>query len=147
MKNIYGLKSQHPNVELYDLCNILPVKGIYCYQTCRFVKSVLSGMEYNTIAFNALDHDYQTRNATNLYYAVSKNNFGSKRISSVGPFLFNKLTLEIKTCPLHSFNKKLKKWILLSDQLSKLTKFDLLSWTHSLSLFYLLQAHSFNSLF
>lgn len=37
------------------------------YQSrCRFVKSVFSDIEYHTIALNTLDYDCQTRNATNL---------------------------------------------------------------------------------
>ena len=125
LKFIYKLNYQHPSVELYRLCQILPIKGIYCQQVCSFVKSVISDAEYHTVAFDSPDHDYDTRNADRLYCSAISNNFGKSRISYVGPCLFNALPGDLRGKQANIFASELKKFLLLPTQLSKLTKFDL----------------------
>lgn len=125
LKFIFRLTHQCPSVDLYALCNILPLKGIYCQQTCNFVKSVISENEYHTIVFDVANHGHDTRNSNNLYYSTARNNFGKFKISSRGPCLFNALPQEIKESPINRFHSTLKEWLLLPPQLSKLTKLHL----------------------
>lgn len=69
----------------------LPIKGIYYRQVCYFMKSLISDTEYHTMAFNIIDHNYETRNFDNLHYDTVRNKFGKDKISYVGPCLFNNL--------------------------------------------------------
>lgn len=117
-KFIFNLSFQHPSVELYELCNILPIKGLYCQQVCNFVKSVICDNEYHTLLF---DHD--TRHSSNLYYYAARNNFGRDKITTIGPRLYNSLPPELKDCNINGFGTKVKEWLLKTDQLPILTKF------------------------
>lgn len=125
LKFIFKLSYQHPSVDLYVSSKILPIKGIYCYQNCNFVKSVINNSKYHTIAFDFNIHDHDTRQSTDLYYGVSRNNFGKNKISTIGPCLYNHLPQELKNCEVNVFRCNLKRWLLEAMQLSKLTKFHL----------------------
>jgi len=125
LKFIFKLSHQHPSVELYESCKILPLKGIYCYQNCNFVKSVITESKYHTIAFDYNIHNHDTRQSNDLYYGVSRNNFGKNKMSTIGPCLFNHLPRELKICENNVFQCNLKEWLLEATQLSKLTKFHL----------------------
>lgn len=127
LKYIFRLSSQYPTAELYGKCKILPIKGIYCQQICSFVDSVLRETEYHTVLFNFIDHGYETRYSNNnLYYGHSLNNFGTNRISVIGPQLFNRLPIELKNCNDKSFKIKLKEWLIQPAQLMKTTKFQII---------------------
>lgn len=43
LKFVFRSNYQHPSADLYSLCQILPIKGIYCRQVCRIVKYVVLG--------------------------------------------------------------------------------------------------------
>lgn len=123
LRFIFRLSHQFPSVGLYELCNILPIKGLYCQQVCCFVKSVLCENEYHTLSFHGINHDHDTRHSSDLYYYVARNNFGRDKITTVGPRLYNCLPPELKDCNVNEFSAKIKEWLLLNAQLSKLTKF------------------------
>lgn len=119
------MSHQYPSVDLYANCKILPIKRIYCYQNCNFVKSVIADKKYHTITFESNIHNHDTRHSANLHYGVPRNNFGKNKVSTTGPCLFNHLPQELKNCEFNVFQCNLKKWLLEESQLSKLTKFNL----------------------
>lgn len=53
LKSINSLPSLYPTNELYSLTGILPIKGLYCYQICLFMKKNVLGRNYSTIEFKA----------------------------------------------------------------------------------------------
>lgn len=126
LKFIFQLSHQHPSVELYSLCSVLPIKGLYYQQVCNFVKSTICDSEYRTLFFDSINHDHDTRHSTDLYYYAPRNNFGRDKISTVGPRMYNSLPPELKNCNINGFSAKLKEWLLIDAQLSKLTKFHVL---------------------
>lgn len=123
LKFIFQLSHQTLSVELYHLYKILPINDLYCEQICKFVKSVICDSKYHTSFSNDRNHDHDTRNSSNLYYYASRTNFGRDKLSTIGPRLYKDLPPELKNCNVNGFNAKMKEWLLLSAQLSKLSKF------------------------
>jgi len=126
LKFIYGLPAMYSTSELYSLTGVLPVKGLYCYQVCLFVKGSLLRRIYSTVEFKGNDHEYKTRSQNVLYYKATNTNIGMSGISFIGPRLFNYIPNEITNLVFHEYKKILKMWLLEKNQLDKLSKLYLL---------------------
>jgi len=65
---------QYPSDELYLKAKVLPIKGIFDWQTCVFIKEILSGKCFHNIEFRTADHEYNTRNSGMLCLNPSRLN-------------------------------------------------------------------------
>lgn len=122
IKSIYNFPIQYPSSELYNVTKILPIKGLYCHQTCLFVKSTICNRNYSTITFNYVAHEHNTRSQNVLDYYTSRTNFGKTKISYIGPKLFNDVPTEFLGLNYELFKYKLKFWLLEKPQIDKLSK-------------------------
>lgn len=70
-----GRLMMYPSAEFNNLTKILPLKGLYCYQTCLFVKSTICDRNYSTIDFNYVTHEHDTCLQNIFNYETSRINF------------------------------------------------------------------------
>jgi len=110
----------YPSAELYNLTNILPLKGFYHHKKCLFSKAVICDRNYSTINFNFISHD--TRSQSVFNYNVTRNNLRKSKISFAGLKLLNNVPTEFVNLSYELFNSKLRSWLLEKDQITKLSK-------------------------
>jgi len=116
----------YPSAELYQMVGILPLKALYYYQVCLFMKSAITDRNYSTINFQVVEHDHDTRSRNVFDYEISRTEFGKTRISYSGPRLLNEIPSEILNQNYAAFKSKIKLWLLEIDQISKLSKLQLM---------------------
>ena len=116
----------YPTVELYQLVGILPLKALYYFQVCSFVKSVAIDRNYTTLNFQTIAHSHNTRSRNIYNYEVSRTELGKTRISYSGPHFFNEIPSGIVNQNYAIFRSQLKTWLLELNQISKLSKLRLI---------------------
>lgn len=99
LKTIFNKPFLFPTLQLYSdvLHNILPIHSMCKLQTVIFVHDTLHNNKFHyNIHIPSVSHNYSTRRANNLYRSRAFTMFGQKRISIIGPMLFNQLPEYIK---------------------------------------------------
>ena len=128
LKNIFGLERLTPTIDLYaeHAVDILPVKGLQIYSACRYVYLCLYGMIHHTIDFRLQDNIESNRDYFKIFRPRSNTDWGMRRISCLGPTIFNSLPLGLRAIPSASlFLKKLKEYLHRSENLEKILTFQL----------------------
>lgn len=99
LKTIFNKPFLFPTSQLYsdNSHNILPIQSLCNLQTVIFVHDTLhSNNFHHNIHMASHSHVYHTRRANNLRLSRALTTFGQKRISIIGPKLYNLLPQELK---------------------------------------------------
>lgn len=112
LRNVYDLPTHSNRIHTYShlVENHLPVRGLYVTNVGTFIYKAINNLIHTNLAFprNAAMNLKNLRHGSNLHPTRSRNNYGSMRISSAGPRIFNKIPNEIKSCK----NEYAFKWCL-----------------------------------
>lgn len=98
LRNLLNLPPLTPRVELYtrpDL-NILPVKGIYELSVALLVYRRMRNLTSGRIMFERSDHSYESRNRLQLRKVKCKLGISQRRLTYMGPSIYNELPPECK---------------------------------------------------
>lgn len=99
LKIIFKKPYLFPSIQLYsdNSHNILPIKGLCELQTVMFVHDTLhkTGFHHN-VHMPSVSHGHFTRHANHLHLSRAFTTTGQKRISIIGPKLYNELPNELK---------------------------------------------------
>lgn len=99
LKTIFNKPFLYPSLQLYsdNFHNILPIQSLCNLQTVIFVHDTLhNNCFHHTINMPSAPHNYPTRQATNLRQIRALTTFGQKRVSIIGPKLYNQLPERLK---------------------------------------------------
>lgn len=112
LKTVFGKPFLFPSLQLYSdsTHSILPINGLCELQTALFVYDTLHRDNFHhNVQMPSISHRYSTRRPNNLHQSRACTALGQKRISIVGPIIYNKIPDELKQITnRHTFKKKLK---------------------------------------
>lgn len=123
LKFVCGLPVLTSSVELYSLHarNVLPIRGLHEYEVLKFVKQALNDEILHDTYFDFKCPPMALRDNLLLDRPRSITNLGCKRISSIGPFYFNKLPRELRAVERTSeFLSEVKNFLLREQTIMRL---------------------------
>ena len=109
----------HPSAPLFLKLNILPFKQLYEYNISNLMHKIHNNLitgEYN-LTLLTKTHNYNTRSSSNLnyYQTFQRLNLGLQSFLTQGIKFWNKLSISIKSLPIHLFKKKLRQYLINSQ--------------------------------
>ena len=102
LKNVYDLPTLNNRISMYhhQVENHLPIRGTCLLHIATYVYNNLHALIHSNLIFstsNDIHPERTLRNSNLLRPALSKSNYGSRAMSSVGPVVFNKIPTMIST--------------------------------------------------
>lgn len=125
-KLIYRLPILTPTLELYrdHVRDVLPLKGLQVYSTCKRVRESLSGEIYHTVQFGRGLRAESLRDRLRLSRPTALTAFGTYRLSFQGPTFYNSLPASIRELRrVGPFLGSLRSHLLLTESLTRLLDF------------------------
>lgn len=123
LKIIYRLHPLTSTVRVYEIAEILPIKALYVYSTCKFVRDSISNTAYHTLTFPSRPGISHLRDPGKIFSSQPRTEWGKTRISYTGPTFYNLLPRRLRTLQRHqTFFNELKKYLLHNASLSRLVK-------------------------
>lgn len=117
LKCVAGVPLSYPTRSLFCnlFPNVLPVHGIYKFQTILYVYKCLNNIGHHTICFRRNQNSFNTRNNQLLRIPLCRTETTKQRIEFSGSNEFNNLPNAVKSCTRISiFKMLLKEHILLN---------------------------------
>jgi hypothetical protein len=127
LRNVYNLERLTNRIEMYStkVEDNPPIRAIFYKTVAGFIFKASKGLIYTNIVFNRVQ---SARRDDYLRPAIAKTLIGRRRMSAIGPRIFNDLPSEIqKSKHIHSFTKALKEQIRSEQLLSMCFNGDFLS--------------------
>lgn len=98
LKIVYNLPANYSTISLYkNVTTILPISGLYKYQSLIYVFKCLHSIGYHTISFLQNQTNCNTRNRDNIRIPLCRLEKTKQRIDYIGAIAYNNLPLEVKT--------------------------------------------------
>lgn len=114
IKAIYKLPVLYSSNELFAVIaeNILPIKALHFLQVVKYIYRIKKdNFGVCNINLDSYTHNYHTRNKNNLKSCNISNDYGRKRISFIGPKLYNEVSDEIKQKNYVHFKKDVRNYL------------------------------------
>ena len=127
LKIIMNLDRLTPTFELFSehVKDILPVKGLQVFSACKFVYHCFYGMIHHTIDFRLRSGIGSNRDSFKLHRPRCSTEWGLRRISYLGPTMFNSLPMELRTMrSAPRFYRQLKVFLHRRENLEKILDFE-----------------------
>lgn len=122
LKIIFNLPRLHPTINLYvnHAKTVLPVMGLHDISIIMYVHKSLRNNTLKNMSFKSSDHGKNTRNEHKLKKDNVKSTYGLKKLSYMGPKLYNEVPTAVQneSIPMN-FKKRLKEYLLQQDQIEK----------------------------
>lgn len=100
LRNVYDLPYRLNRVNMYThkVENHLPIRGLCVLGLATYVYKSSRRLTHSNLTFQTSTNSHQKnlRNKQNLRSEKSRTNYGTRRISSIGPKIFNKIPKDIK---------------------------------------------------
>jgi len=110
LRNVDDLDRLTNRVEMYTKLveGNLPIRAMFFTAAAGFVFKAMKKLIFTNIQFNRVT-SRTGRNREYLKPSLSRTSYGSKRITSIAPKIFNDLPVEIQNCRhIHGFKRALK---------------------------------------
>lgn len=120
LKIIFHLPMRSHSVNLYKM--VLPVRGIYIFQSCCFIYSCINNLTHHNIDFTRPSHLYLTRSRNLLNRPRICTKVGENSLSFRGVQFYNFFEQKFGNINLSLFKKELKKYMLNPDVVATLLK-------------------------
>lgn len=119
LKNILNLPILFNTLRLYEISNVMPVKGVCHFQLMLGIYKILHNIGHiNISSVERFNHRFETRNRNDIRILNNVNVLTSQRISVAGSSLFNNLPSCVKSIGnLRSFKIELNRLLLSSSYL------------------------------
>ena len=119
LKSVFGLPYLYSTYDIYSNNRILPVNGLHQLKVCVYIKEILLGLRTSEVRLQFPEHSYLTRYVTNYNLCrlkLTSNHYG---LSMKGPYIYNKVPLNIRSInSIKKFKQNVKKWLLEPENLS-----------------------------
>lgn len=123
LKLIFRLPVLTETMRVYKESEMLPVKGIHVYATCRFMRQSLTNATYHTLPFSVRPGIRHLRDPGKITSTQPKTGWGKLRFSYIGPTLYNLLPKQLRDSNTDSiFLRDTRKYLLHDDSLRLLVK-------------------------
>lgn len=113
LRNVYGLDRLENRVEMYQhkVDNFLPIRALFYLNTATYIYSCLKGNYHSNLCFS-LSNPNSSRTRRCILPSKSRTQYGSRRISSIGPRIFNEIPEQIQRSPhVHAFKRSLRSFV------------------------------------
>jgi len=110
LRNVYCLDRLENRVQMYhhQVDNFLPIRALFFVNTAAFIYNCLKRNYHTNLSFK-FTIPRSSRSRKYIKPQISKTQYGSRRISSIGPKIYNELPDQIqKSHHIHSFKRAVK---------------------------------------
>lgn len=123
LKIIYRLHPLTPTVRVYEISEVLPIKALFVYSSCKFVKDSLTNAAYHTLTFPSRPGISRLRDPGRIFSSQPRTEWGKTRISYSGPTLFNLLPRRIRELrSRQAYLTELKRYLMHNASLTLLVR-------------------------